>query len=257
MIASSHLHRISEITLTKDVPFHSHPSTEIVFVLKGDCEIEIKSLTWKRDGKPGDIFILPNSVAHNQINRQETTTIYWVFKTDQFDTRNPLHISFPPKSVKGKLIKNWANDLLQLESSGSSEALLNSFLISILELIKEEITLLGTFSPPINATKSYIQNHFLEILSIEALASIAHLSASHLLARFKKEVGVSPIQYQIDLKLRKAKDLLTDPYLSVKEIALQCGFEDINYFGRLFRKHHHLTPGQWRLKSNSKIKPKQ
>lgn len=256
MITSSQLYRISEITLIKDVPFHTHPNTEIVFVLKGDCEIEIESLSWKRKGKSGDIFILPDSIAHNQINHKETTTIYWVFKTDQFDTHNPMHISFPPKTVKGKLIKNWAKDLMQLEANGSTEVLLNSFLISILELIKQEITLLGAFSPPINATKNYIQNHFLEILSIKVLADIACLSESHLLARFKKEVGVSPIQHQIELKLRKAKDLLTDPYLSVKEIALQCGFEDINYFGRLFRKHHQLTPGQWRTKSKSKIKPK-
>ena len=254
MIASSHLFRINEINLIKDVPFHTHSHTEIVYVLKGDCEIEVDSLQWKNDGKPGDLFILPASAPHNQINKKETTTLYWVFKTDQFDTRHPLLISFPPNSVKGKLIRRWANDLHELEASNSAEGLVNSLLVSILELIKQEISLLGTFSPPVNAAKNYIQIHFLKILSIKTLANITHFSESHLLARFKKEVGVSPIQYQIDLKLKKAKDLLMDPYLSVKEVALKCGFEDINYFGRLFRKHHGLTPGQWKKSNISKRK---
>ena len=252
MITDSHLFRINEVTLVKDVPFHTHENTEIVLVLKGECEIEIPDLQWKAHGEPGAIFILPGTIPHNQINIKETTTLYWIFKTDLFDAHHPLVISFPPKSVKGKLINRWANDLHQLESSGSSEPLLNSFLISILELIKQEITLQGNFSPAIKEIKSYIQNHFMETISIETLANIAHLSESHLLARFKKEVGISPIQYQINLKLRKAKDLLTDPYLSVKEVALQCGFEDINYFGRLFRKHHQTSPGEWRKKSFSR-----
>jgi AraC-like DNA-binding protein len=246
MMPTTELFRIHEIDLIKDVDFHIHTEPEIVLILNGHCEIEIKELDWKKEGRPGDVFILPANIPHNQKNIKPTKTLFWIFNTKKISLTKPIMISFVSNASRKNLVKKWALDLYHLDKSGASDSLQNGLLDTILEVLKEEISPEKSYSPPISKCVANLQENFLDNISIEQLAKISHLSESHLLSRFKNEVGVSPIQFQINLKLRKAKDLLMDPYLSVKEIGMQCGFEDINYFGRLFKKHLQISPGDWR-----------
>jgi transcriptional regulator GlxA family with amidase domain len=60
---------------------------------------------------------------------------------------------------------------------------------------------------------------------------------------------LSPHQYLLELRIVRARSLLTEAEFSVKEIATQTGFEDEHYFSRLFRQKLHFTPSQWRNRS--------
>lgn len=65
---------------------------------------------------------------------------------------------------------------------------------------------------------------------------------------FKKETGLSPLEYMTELRMRKAKTLLTAPCArncSVAEIAYQCGFDDPLYFSRVFRKNYGICPSMF------------
>ena len=63
---------------------------------------------------------------------------------------------------------------------------------------------------------------------------------------FTAHTGLSPHQYLLEFRLVRARSLLTETELSVKEIATQTGFEDEFYFSRLFWQKLELTPSQWR-----------
>jgi AraC-like DNA-binding protein len=77
------------------------------------------------------------------------------------------------------------------------------------------------------------------------------LSESHLSSLFRKYIGDAPIKYQQKQRMRLACRYLLDPYLTVGQAAKQCGYEDINFFIRIFRKNYNLSPGKWRKQFSS------
>ncbi len=78
------------------------------------------------------------------------------------------------------------------------------------------------------------------------LAAAAGLSRFHFLRRFKRATGTTPWRYLTDLRLAKARSLLADPAMSVREAAAAAGFADPAYFSRLFRRRTGTTPSAYR-----------
>lgn len=95
--------------------------------------------------------------------------------------------------------------------------------------------------------KNYIEQHFTDrYIDIEQLSKICGLSAEYFRQSFKRIYGVTPLQYLANLKLKLVQKLLSESDLSVGEIALQCGFEDANYFTRFFSRHMGMAPTHYR-----------
>lgn len=89
----------------------------------------------------------------------------------------------------------------------------------------------------IRAALKYIHAHFTEQISLASISDHALINPSYFSELFKKEMGLGFNQYLIGLRLQRAKELLTDnPGLSIHEISRMLGFQDANYFSRLFRK---------------------
>jgi AraC-like DNA-binding protein len=81
------------------------------------------------------------------------------------------------------------------------------------------------------------------------LARELNVSYSWFRKAFAHHTGLSPHQYLIETRLTKARDLLAKTSLTTKEVALQSGFEDAQYFCRLFRRKVGTTPGAWRQRA--------
>ncbi len=79
-------------------------------------------------------------------------------------------------------------------------------------------------------------------LDLEEFASRNHISYSYLRRMFKKYTGVSPLQYQMQLKIILAREMLTNSGKSIKEISYDLGFESIHYFSRLFKDKVGTSP---------------
>lgn len=81
---------------------------------------------------------------------------------------------------------------------------------------------------------------------INELAKSLNLSESRLRHLFKKETGVSPIQYLKAQRIESARKLLETTFLSVKEVMLRVGAKDKSHFIRDFKKAFGLSPSQYR-----------
>jgi len=92
-------------------------------------------------------------------------------------------------------------------------------------------------------------------LDAQALARELNVSYSSFRHTFQQHTGSSPHQYLLELRLVRARNLLTQTAQSVKEIAQQVGFEDEHYFCRYFKMKAGMTPGQWRSRSLPKLNP--
>jgi AraC-like DNA-binding protein len=71
---------------------------------------------------------------------------------------------------------------------------------------------------------------------------------------FKRQTGLSPLQYHLLLKIEKAKELLINTELKAKEIAYKLGFDSDYYFCRLFKQKTGISPAQFRAQRRALIK---
>jgi transcriptional regulator GlxA family with amidase domain len=81
------------------------------------------------------------------------------------------------------------------------------------------------------------------------MADTVNLSTWWLCHLFKAELGTSPERFLARLRMEKAKSLLENSFLSVKEVTTQVGMSDAGHFSRNFKAAYGLTPAKWREKS--------
>lgn len=93
---------------------------------------------------------------------------------------------------------------------------------------------------------SYIQQHFAEDISINALASEFHISPNYLSSRFRRETDIRFTDYLTNLRMARAVQLLTETNLQVKEIAASVGYYTASHFIRTFVKAKGITPAEYR-----------
>ncbi|WP_026976973.1 AraC family transcriptional regulator [Flavobacterium tegetincola] len=100
---------------------------------------------------------------------------------------------------------------------------------------------------PINYITEYIQKNLKEDVSLKKLSSITSMSTTSFYRFFKRELGMSPLEFILNEKLKCAKKLLKNPSIQINEVCYLSGFENANYFSRLFKKHEGMTPKQYQL----------
>lgn len=135
----------------------------------------------------------------------------------QFDTIDNINIAF------NRLFKNLID---QIESK--------AYIKNYSENIKKALT--------------FIDETELHDISLEWIADKIGISNSYLSTNFKKEMGISFTSYILELKLNKAMLLLESGTTNIKEVIIESGFNDYNYFFKLFKKSIGMTPKEYMQK---------
>ncbi|UYZ57562.1 AraC family transcriptional regulator [Hymenobacter latericus] len=92
----------------------------------------------------------------------------------------------------------------------------------------------------------YIKRNLAEPLPVEKLSELACMSKATFFRLFKREFGLTPVEYIIQERLKEAKRLLRHPLSTVAEVCYRTGFNNPAYFQKLFRKYEGLTPGLYK-----------
>jgi AraC-like DNA-binding protein len=98
--------------------------------------------------------------------------------------------------------------------------------------------------------KTYLQDNFSSNISLEQLANLTSLNRSYLVRVFCQSVGMPPYTYLNQVRVEKAKQLLTQG-VSVAEVAIAVGMSDQSHLTRHFKRIVGITPGQYRQMSTS------
>lgn len=96
------------------------------------------------------------------------------------------------------------------------------------------------------AVRRYIDLHFKEALTLEQLADEGHMNKYYLSHAFKREYGISPINYMIAKRIEESMYLLTETDLSMSQIAQLLGFSSLSYFSQVFRRTKGISPKEYR-----------
>ena len=107
--------------------------------------------------------------------------------------------------------------------------------------------------PHIERLKSvlkYIETHYMSSISIDEISAVSGFSASHFMRFFKSAMGTSFTSYLSSYRLSMAARLLLLTNNSILDIALSCGYENLSYFNRSFKKRYKKTPSEYRRGSD-------
>jgi AraC-like DNA-binding protein len=100
--------------------------------------------------------------------------------------------------------------------------------------------------PRVETVCSYVDTRYADKITTQDLCSKVFISESQLRLLFKNNLAVSPMEYILQVRLNKAKELLLETNRPIGEIARSVGFDDISYFIRVFRRKERITPAQYR-----------
>ena len=102
--------------------------------------------------------------------------------------------------------------------------------------------------PPraLRRVREFIEAHLEQTISIQALAAMVGLSMCHFARAFKQSQGMTPHDYLVHCRVRRAQELLADTDLPLSEIAITAGFADQSHCARRFRELVGLTPSRYR-----------
>ena len=92
----------------------------------------------------------------------------------------------------------------------------------------------------------YIENNYREKITTKDIAAYCFITEEHLCRFFKKTVGKTVVEYITQYRVEKAAVLLINTDETVGNIAASVGFEDINYFSRIFKRIKGMTPREYR-----------
>lgn len=94
---------------------------------------------------------------------------------------------------------------------------------------------------------AYIQVNLTAKINLQDIANKVGLSTTSFYRLFKRELGMSPLEYIMLERIKLAKQLLKDQNAYIKNVCYETGFEDSNYFIRAFKLHEGITPKQYQL----------
>lgn len=104
----------------------------------------------------------------------------------------------------------------------------------------------ATFDRRVDKMKEHLLEHLEDKTDLEVLSEVAGVSRAYAGTLFRSATGITVQNYANALRVRKAQSLLVESEGPLKEIASQCGFEDVFYFSKIFKKHTNLSPDNYR-----------
>ena len=238
----------------------THEDQLIMYCTDGEGTLTTQKQTYQV--KKGDLMILPKSMLHQyDASPANPWSIYWVhfdghasadyLKHIETPTFNALNGGVLSIGLHPRIVTDFES-LLSIRQTGYS---LNSFIYAS-NVLGQLLTYIALLAPKTSADSShkidldaihvFMEERLNEELSLETIASFASLSKFHFSKRYKALTGYSPVQHFIHMKMEKACYLLDITDDQITNISYQLGYEDTQYFSRVFKRVVGLSPRDYR-----------
>ena len=157
-------------------------------------------------------------------------------KAAEYGGVHPLYID--------DLSTRFAHLINQIGTAADLDALTGEMLHKYCLLVKNHA--MQGYSAVTKEIISYIDFHYADNLSLHFFAERFHLSRTYLSGLFRKETGVTLTDFIHQVRMRQAITLINSSVLPVTAIAAACGYNDVSYFIRIFKRFYGLSPRQYR-----------
>ena len=221
--------------------------------------------------KPEHLYFTPPGIRHTCSNKKTTQYVIFYFEildAELAKTINALPPELAPRDLMSckQMLSQSAYEFSsdsrfgQLRANAYFELFLSAALdgapMSFSTTEKNGQTVSAMNDKGIDLALNYIYNNFSSDIPIDYLVEISNFERRQFFRIFKKKFGTTPSKYINELRMNKAKALLTSTDMPMSEIAMYCGFKTEHYFGQAFKNSEGVSPNEYRRSftgSNSEI----
>lgn len=254
-------------------PMHWHDEMEIIKIIKGKYIVNINLKEYVVE--EGDIVILKSCTLHSfkqyenekmasktimfdlsMLNSNVTDACSIKYFTPFLDNKVSYPSILKPSDKGYKNIKNCIDKLFLCyeEKNEFFEIQLKSYLFELFYILFKECFEIHDYSTKIKddttndikAILEYIKINYMNPISIKDLANVVNFSEHYFMRFFKKYMGMTCVDYINEYRLNIATNLLETTDMSIMEIAVKVGVNNISYFNKIFKKKFNLTPKEYR-----------
>lgn len=250
------------------IPVHWHDELEIIYVKSGFLTVNISGENYI--GKPGDAFVVSPGNLHF-MGSQTGTVDYFTFlfplkyiafrSDDMLDDKlieplNSGHLMISPEikdTVKEQceqLAGVYAAEIDKSESKITSQIRKKIILLQFIHELWKKGFIVENDTTGRNTVEkemvSYIEQNYMGKILLREFGEQFHLSEKYISRYFKEHFHITLSQYVTYLRLEHAKQMLQETDISVTEVAMQSGYQNISYFIRSFKKTYGVSPLKYR-----------
>lgn len=253
-----------------EVPLHWHNEMEIVYVKKGSGLVELDFE--KHTVKAGDMIVVLPGQMHGIYRLEDYSMEYEniIFSIDMLISKSndTLFEEFFVPFLAGSIVfdhiitegtPRYAElqscldraDALCTDWPEGYKLALKACLFEFLFLLRQSTDISVTRPAQKNMDRiktiiKYIETNYQAPISIDEIASVCGFSSSHFMKFFKNTMGTSFIDYLNDYRLSMASRMLLSSDATILMVAADCGYDNLSYFNRLFKKKYGMTPSAYR-----------
>lgn len=235
---------------------HTHACTELFYCVRGIGEFNLEGKA--QPVGSDDLVIVNANVNHTESSVTANPLEYIVLGVDGLDFR------FGEDGGTAFAIINYRENRSEivfflrtlLREASEKPAGWEKVCQHLLEVLLIQLLRHTRFSVQVSPAKRtnkecavarrYIDEHYMENLSLDTLAQIAHVNKYYLVHAFNKDYGISPINYLIDRRIRESRYLLENTDYSLSRISHVLGFSSPSYFSQSFRRLMGQSPLEYR-----------
>lgn len=217
----------------------------------------------------GDLFLLkPNEVTFYQADQEDPWAYYWIGiggnKTAPYFNLSSLGEVAYLQHNKQQSTKKVASQMIQLITQAEEKERTTSNQLELLSQAYKllfELSILSPNAPSHELSQTeklcqecryVIEKHYnIDGLSISSIAQKLNVNRSYLTTLFKKYYHVSPKDYLLQIRMKRAKQLLENTEEPIKVISYSVGYLDPLYFSKAFKDFYSLSPSQFRKNDTS------
>lgn len=255
--------------------YHCHDFIEFTYIISGNLKCKIENKVYDIN----DHTLLPfnSGVCHQELFNSSSNSkleeVHIAFKNIKLNNIPPNHIMIYKSDVPFKFIKfkeefhDCCLEIVKEQKSNSlgKDIMIKSLVMKAITLFLKEVACTDDTLNYIDSNKkfefqsdensnvvpiiiNYFEKNYMHNISLNNIAKNMYLSSIYISKLFKEVTGESPINYLINVRLRKAKKLLKKTDMSIKSISQSVGYSDAYYFSKLFKKYIGISPSKFRDK---------
>lgn len=233
---------------------HTHYFTELFYVRGGSGKfiVEDKTFSVTQD----DLVIINPNVEHTEVSLGTVPLEYVVLGVEGLCfsfNENADYTVFNYRNRRENLMFYFNSMVAEMEQKEKNYELVCQDLLEVLlvNVVRHagftfEVVPAQKTTRECGRAKRYIDSNYMEDITLDTLAEIAHLNKFYFVHAFTNCYGLSPINYLNDKRIRCSKELLQSTDHSIAEIAQLSGFSSQSYFAQSFKKTCGVTAGSYR-----------
>lgn len=229
---------------------HVNPELEVLLVEKG--EVEVKNETGTHVVKAGEAFLIFPYHLHGFSCEGEYIGKVYMFSysvAEEFYSLHPMHTEKNPKFCVKKpfydFVKYVTDSLSKKQDLCMVKSLFYAFASEFLENNEPRIRK-NKNGLSIQAVVEYIFFHISEELTVQKVADAFWINKNTMSSLFQDALGISFCDFVNNVRIERAKSLLSKKDMTVTQIACECGFGCVRTFNRVFLKNTGCTPSEYK-----------